>query len=219
MDFLYELPNGYHDYPAHVLSLIDKYLGYHMLTFIPLNRSFLDLRSANPKAWLTEYRTLGIPRELLEIYNLRGYKLDPFRFCNMPQDLWTKPVVAAEDAFPPGEFQRSEYGQYLAELGIPYQLVLNLTFKNIRLGVISIYHSLLDGPFTSRDKEVLFHASRFIAQHYLLAMERSPIKDIEIKYILKQALTDRVNDREVYMKGIDHSYYYEGYAVYKAEDL
>jgi cell filamentation protein len=56
-------------------------------------------------------------------------------------------------------------------------------------------------------------------EDYLLAMERSPIKDIEIKCILKQALTDKVNDREVYMKGIDHSYYYEGYTIYKAEDL
>lgn len=56
-------------------------------------------------------------------------------------------------------------------------------------------------------------------EDYLLAMERSPIKDIEIKYILKQALTDKVEDREVYMKGIDHSYYYEGYAIYKAQDL
>ncbi|MDE7287365.1 MAG: Fic family protein [Lachnospiraceae bacterium] len=54
---------------------------------------------------------------------------------------------------------------------------------------------------------------------YLLAMERSPIKDIEIKHILRQALTDKTDDREIYMKGIDHSYYYEGYAVYKAEDL
>lgn len=54
---------------------------------------------------------------------------------------------------------------------------------------------------------------------YLLAMERSPIKDIEIKYLLKNALTDQIQDREVYIKGIDHSYYYEGYAVYKTEDL
>ena len=54
---------------------------------------------------------------------------------------------------------------------------------------------------------------------YLLAMERSPIKDIEIKYILKNALTDKINDREVYMKGIDHSYYYEGYTTYKTEEL
>ncbi len=54
---------------------------------------------------------------------------------------------------------------------------------------------------------------------YLLAMERSPIKDIEIKHLLNQALTDRVNDRELYMKGIDHSYYYEGYFVYKTEEL
>ncbi len=54
---------------------------------------------------------------------------------------------------------------------------------------------------------------------YLLAMERSPIKDVEIKVLLKTALTDKVNDRTVYMKGIDASYYYEGYNVYKAEEL
>ena len=56
-------------------------------------------------------------------------------------------------------------------------------------------------------------------EDYLLAMERSPIKDIEIKYILKQALTDKVDDREVYTKCIDYGYYYEGYIVYKAENL
>ena len=54
---------------------------------------------------------------------------------------------------------------------------------------------------------------------YLLAMERSPIRDIEIKYVLKTALTDQVNDREIYMKGIDHSYYYEGYNVYQTNEL
>lgn len=54
---------------------------------------------------------------------------------------------------------------------------------------------------------------------YLLAMERSPIKDVEIKHLLKEALTDNINDREVYIKGIDASYYYEGYNVYKSEDL
>lgn len=61
--------------------------------------------------------------------------------------------------------------------------------------------------------------SKVDKEDYLLAMERSPIKDIEIKYILKNALTDKVDDREVYMKGIDHSYYYEGYAIYKADEL
>ncbi len=56
-------------------------------------------------------------------------------------------------------------------------------------------------------------------EDYLLAMERSPIKDIEIKHILKNALTDDINSREVYMKGIDHSYYYEGYTTFKTEEL
>ena len=54
---------------------------------------------------------------------------------------------------------------------------------------------------------------------YLLAMERSPIKDIEIKFLLREALTDKIDDREVYMKGIDHSYYYEGYTTYKTDEL
>jgi cell filamentation protein len=61
--------------------------------------------------------------------------------------------------------------------------------------------------------------SRVDKEDYLLAMERSPIKDIEIKYILNAALTDDINSREVYMKGIDHSYYYEGYNVFKTEEL
>lgn len=56
-------------------------------------------------------------------------------------------------------------------------------------------------------------------EDYLLAMERSPIKDIEIKHLLKNALTDKINSREVYIKGIDHSYYYEGYTIFKAEEL
>ncbi len=56
-------------------------------------------------------------------------------------------------------------------------------------------------------------------EDYLLAMERSPIRNIEIKHVLKNALTDKINDREVFMKGIDHSYYYEGYTTYKAEEL
>ena len=61
--------------------------------------------------------------------------------------------------------------------------------------------------------------SRVDKEDYLLAMERSPIKDVEIKVLLKGALTDEINSREVYMKGIDHSYYYEGHTTFKAEEL
>lgn len=61
--------------------------------------------------------------------------------------------------------------------------------------------------------------SRVDKEDYLLAMERSPIRDIEIKHLLHAALTDQINDRQIYMKGIDHSYYYEGYTSYKTEEL
>ena len=61
--------------------------------------------------------------------------------------------------------------------------------------------------------------SKVSKEDYLLAMERSPIKDIEIKHILKNALTDRINDREIYMKGIDNSYHNEGYTAFKTDEL
>ena len=61
--------------------------------------------------------------------------------------------------------------------------------------------------------------SKVDKKDYLLAMERSPIKDVEIKVLLKGALTDEINSCEVYMKGIDHSYYYEGFTAFKAEEL
>ena len=61
--------------------------------------------------------------------------------------------------------------------------------------------------------------SRVDKEDYLLAMERSPVRDIEIKHVLRTALTDQVNSREMYMKGIDHSYYYEGYTAFQTEKL
>ena len=61
--------------------------------------------------------------------------------------------------------------------------------------------------------------SRVDKEDYLLAMERSPIKDVEIKVLLKAALTNKINDRDVYLNGIDASYHYEGYYVYKTEEL
>jgi len=76
----------------------------------------------------------------------------------------------------------------------------------------------LDQIFKKEIKQVV-DWSKVDKDDYLLAMERSPIKDIEIKHILKNAMTDKINDREMYMKGIDHSYYYEGYTEYKTGDL
>ena len=61
--------------------------------------------------------------------------------------------------------------------------------------------------------------SKVDKEDYLLAMERSPIKDVEIKVLLKGALTDEINSREVYIKGIGHSYYYEGYTTFNTEEL
>lgn len=71
----------------------------------------------------------------------------------------------------------------------------------------------------SQELRMVVDWSKVDKDDYLLAMERSPIKDVEVKHLLKAALTDRINDREVYMKGIDYSYYYEGYATYKADEI
>ena len=70
-----------------------------------------------------------------------------------------------------------------------------------------------------KELNVVVDWSKVDKADYLLAMERSPIKDIEIKEVLKQSLTDKINDREVYMKGIDNSYLYEGYLLFKTDEL
>ena len=70
-----------------------------------------------------------------------------------------------------------------------------------------------------KELKLVIDWSKVNKEDYLLAMERSPIKDVEIKELLKKALTDKINDRKVYMKGIDASYHYEGYITYKTENL
>ena len=61
--------------------------------------------------------------------------------------------------------------------------------------------------------------SRVNKEDYLLAMERSPVRDIEIKHVIKNALTDKTNDLDIFIKGIDNSYFFEGYKSYKTENL
>ena len=76
----------------------------------------------------------------------------------------------------------------------------------------------LDNILKKKLKQVV-DWSRINKEDYLLAMERSPIKDVEIKVLLKAALTNKINDRDVYLNGIDASYHYEGHYVYKTEEL
>ena len=70
-----------------------------------------------------------------------------------------------------------------------------------------------------KELNVVVDWSKVDKNDYLLAMERSPVKDLEIKILLKDALTDKINDREIYMKGIDQSYDYEGYNTFRTEDI
>lgn len=70
-----------------------------------------------------------------------------------------------------------------------------------------------------KELKMVIDWSKVNKEDYLFAMERSPIKDLEIKFLLKEALTDKINDCEVYMKSIDASYYYEGYNVFKTADI
>lgn len=76
----------------------------------------------------------------------------------------------------------------------------------------------LDSIF-KKELKMVVDWSKVDKEDYLLAMERSPVKDVEIKVLLRAALTDKINDRDVYMKGIDASYHYEGYTAFKTEEL
>ena len=120
---------------------------------------------------------------------------------------------------------------YLEEAVNKIEEMPQLTYENIieKYVEMNIAHPFREGNGRStriwldlilkKELNLVIDWSKVDKTDYLLAMERSPIKDIEIKELLKQSLTDRVNDREVYMKGIDNSYLYEGYISFKTDEL
>lgn len=173
LDFIYELPQGYDSFPEHVLMLINKHFGYHRLTFVPFNLSITSICTMVPKLWISEYRTIGFSRELLERYNLYGYRLDTLRYQNMPQHLWNKPCLTAEETISSGSFLHSEYGQFFVRENLPYHVVLILKNKRTILGLVTIFHTLQEGPFTEQEIDLLSYVSRFASQHYMLAISRS----------------------------------------------
>ena len=100
---------------------------------------------------------------------------------------------------------------------------VNISKGNFRFAPLMCLETALQNidkmPQSTFDEIVEKYVEMNVAHPFREGNGRSPIKDIEIKFLLKNALTDNVNDREIYMKGIDHSYYYEGYYVFKMENL
>ena len=99
-------------------------------------------------------------------------------------------------------------------------LTASMHLASAALGPVSYTHlRIWLDAILKKELHQVIDWSKVDKEDYLLAMERSPVKDVEIKALLHAALTEKINDREVYMKGIDASYHYEGYYVFKTEDL
>lgn len=127
-----------------------------------------------------------------------------FRFASAQ---YLKPALDSIDAMPQSSFD--EIIEKYVEMNIAHPFRKG----NGRSGRIWLDHIL------KTELKLVVDWSLIDKSDYLSAMERSPVNDIEIKHLLKSALTDRISDREVYMKGIDNSYFYEGCKEYRTEDL
>ena len=158
------------------------------------------------------YRTLAEIHKYLfgQIYDFAGKRRDVnlakgnFRFAPV---MYLDAVLKNIEKMPQGTFE--EIVEKYVEMNIAHPF----REGNGRSARIWLDHML------KKELGAVVDWSRVEKEDYLLAMERSPIRDIEIKYLLKQALTEKIYDREVYMKGIDHSYYYEGYSAYRTNEL
>ena len=145
-----------------------------------------------------------------EVYDFAGVIRDVniakgnFRFAPV---MYLKPAIENIEKMPQGTFD--EIVEKYVEMNIAHP------FREGNGRSMRVWLDLM----LKRSLGKVIDWSRVDKDDYLLAMERSPIKDIEIKHLLKNALTDEINDCEMYMKGIDHSYYYEGYSVYKTAEL
>ena len=158
------------------------------------------------------YVTLARIHEFLfdEIYDFAGkmrtvnIAKGNFRFAPV---MYLRPALESIDAMPQSSFD--EIIEKYVEMNVAHPFREG-NGRSTRIWLDAILkkelHQVID--WSKVDKE-----------DYLLAMERSPVKDVEIKALLHAALTEKINDREVYMKGIDASYHYEGYYVFKTEDL
>ena len=158
------------------------------------------------------YVTLARIHEFLfdEIYDFAGkmrtvnIAKGNFRFAPV---MYLRPALESIDAMPQSSFD--EIIEKYVEMNVAHPFREG-NGRSTRIWLDAILkkelHRVID--WSKVDKE-----------DYLLAMERSPVKDVEIKALLHAALTEKINDREVYMKGIDASYHYEGYHVFKTEDL
>ena len=158
------------------------------------------------------YSTLAEIHKYLfdEIYDFAGKMRDVnlakgnFRFASA---MYLKAALESIDAMPQSTFD--EIIQKYVEMNIAHP------FREGNGRSTRIWLDLI----LKKELHMVIDWSKVDKNDYLLAMERSPIKDIEIKYLLKEALTDEISNREIYMKGIDISYYYEGYTIYKTGEL
>lgn len=174
LDLLYELPGNNTRFPAHVLNLIDKYLPFHKLTFIPLNATFSSLKNTNPETWFNQIYTHGLSDEQLEMYYTNGIQYDPFRVRFLSEELHYRRVLMIEDVLPnPMETRAVKYHRFLKTANVPYQCVLNLFWEHTRLGVISIYRSEEEGAFTSQEIAVLEQLSRFVSKQFMYAISQT----------------------------------------------
>ncbi len=122
------------------------------------------------------------------------------------------------DTFEAGTFDSlSKIHQYLFDEIIEKYVEMNIAHP-FREGNGRSTRIWLDA-ILKKELKMVIDWSKVNKEDYLFAMERSPIRDLEIKFLLKEALTDKINDREVYMKSIDASYYYEDYNVFKTADI
>lgn len=127
-----------------------------------------------------------------------------FRFAPV---MYLRPALESIDAMPQSSFD--EIIEKYVEMNVAHPFREG-NGRNTRIWLDAIL---------KKELHQVIDWSRVDKGDYLLAMERSPVKDVEIKALLRAALTEKINDREVYMKGIDASYHYEGYHVFKTEDL
>ena len=179
LDFLYELPDIYDDFPNEVLKMIDRYFPFHRLTFIPLNTGFSKTSSLPTRDWINEIYTLGLTKHQLALYYQQGIEYDPFRYAFLSSKYWDKPLITLDEALSENTGTNKLYRAYLKGAGVPYQIVMNLVRDEIRLGVISVYRTEEEGPLQPDELNLLRELSKFIAQHYVIAISDTNLYRVE----------------------------------------
>jgi len=174
LDFTYQLPTDYSNFPRHTLKLISRYFNCHRMLFFPyLKEPIYEEEGQNSRTALGSFVALNIPHSDMKRFNDYYYKTDIFQPKTLPVLLRNLKVVTVSDVMSFEKYEQTEYHDYLESVGLYYQMCIFLKHNDRNVASVNLFRSKAEGDFTAEEIKIFAYLSDFISQQFQIALLRS----------------------------------------------